>query len=288
MLFKSPVVSIVVPCYNVGPFLGETLESVLNQSYTNWECIIVNDGSPDNTHEVALEWEKKDERFIYLKLENGGVERARNKGIEKASGEYILPLDGDDKIASTFLEKTIQVFRDEPDTMLVYTLVELFEAKEGLWSLKKFSLRDLAAENMIVCTALYRKKEWIRTGGYDEGVKYHLEDWELWINMLKDGGKVVRIEEPLFFYRIRPLSGLRSQTPEKTAYMRKYITCKHCAFFQEQLGDVISMYWEIERYKNLEEYYKNLVHQLSLRNQLKQLPGRTVRKMKQVFTGMNK
>ena len=275
----NELISIIVPCYNVGPYLGETLESVLAQTYTNWECIIVNDGSPDNTHEVALEWQKKDKRFIYIKLENGGVERARNKGIEGASGEYILPLDGDDKIAPSFLAKTLQVFRDDPDTMLVYTQVELFEAKQGLWDLKEFSLRNLATENIIVCTALYRKKEWVRTGGYDEQIKYHWEDWELWINMLKDGGKVKRIDEPLFFYRIRPMSGLRSQTPEKMAYMRKYITSKHFDFFHEQLGDVITLYWELE-------YCKKRIEQLALRSRLKRLlnnPLLAVAKAKRIF-----
>src|SRR6188508_2038149 len=110
----NELISIIVPCYNVGPFLGETLESVLAQTYSNWECIIVNDGSPDNTHDVAIEWEKKDKRFVYLKLENGGVERARNKGIERATGEFILPLDGDDTLHPTFLEKTLNVFRKDP------------------------------------------------------------------------------------------------------------------------------------------------------------------------------
>jgi glycosyltransferase involved in cell wall biosynthesis len=284
----NELVSIIVPCYNVGPFLAETLESVLNQTYTNWECIIVNDGSPDNTHEVALEWEKKDERFIYLKLENGGVERARNTGIEEAKGEFILPLDGDDKLAPEFLEKTIQAFRESPETMLVYTLVVLFGAQEGLWKLKDFSLRDLAIENMIVCTALYRKKEWVRVGGYDAQVKYHWEDWEFWINMLKDGGKVVRINEPLFFYRIRPSSGLRSQNLEKMRYMRRYIATKHSAFYQEQLGDVLNMYWELEHYKNLVNRYNQIVHQLSLRNRLKHLTLFPIRAIRKIAQKMNK
>ena len=267
---SNELISVVVPCYNVGAFLDETLESVLIQSYTNWECIIVNDGSSDNTHDVALDWERKDKRFIYLKLENGGVERARNKGIERAGGEYILPLDGDDKIAPGFLEKTLQVFRDKPETMLVYTLVEQFGAKEGIWwELKDFSLYNLAINNMIVCTALYRKKEWVRTGGYDERVKYHWEDWELWINMLKDGGEVVRINEPLFFYRIRNLSAIRSLTDEKTTYMRKYLTSKHCEFFHEQLGNPISMHFELEHYKDLIKQYELLVKQLSLRYRIK-------------------
>lgn len=287
---QNELISVIVPCYNVGPFLSETLASVLHQTYTNWECIIVNDGSPDNTHEVALEWEKKDRRFIYLKLSNGGVERARNKGIERSTGEYILPLDGDDKLAPTFLERTLQVFRDDPQTMLAYSLVELFEAKQGLWQQKEFSLKELARENMIVCTALYRKREWVRTGGYDENVKYHWEDWELWINMLKGGGKVVRINEPLFFYRIRTGSGLRSLTEEKMAHMNNYIGTKHYTFFQEHLGNVISLFWEKENYKRQVNEYVEIVKQLSIRSRLKRLstmPGKAIRKMGRVFGGTN-
>jgi glycosyltransferase involved in cell wall biosynthesis len=285
------LVSIIVPCYNVGAFLAETLDSVLTQSYASWECIIVNDGSTDNTHEIALEWENKDNRFIYLKLENGGVERARNKGIERAKGEYILPLDGDDKIAPNFLEKTVKVFSDDPDTMLVYTMVQLFDAEEGLWNLKEFSLQDLAVDNMIVCTALFRKREWVRTGGYDEKARHQCEDWELWINMLKNGGKVVRVNEPLFLYRIRPTSAIRTRTEEKIMYMRRYLTSKHYAFFHEQLGDPISLYWEAERYKDKLKYYTELVQQLTLRNRLKRLvslPIRAILKAEQMLRGKSK
>ncbi|HTE24076.1 glycosyltransferase family 2 protein [Flavitalea sp.] len=278
----NELISVIVPCYNVGAYLDETLESVLNQSYENWECIVVNDGSPDNTAEVGLKWEQKDKRFIYLELENGGVERARNKGIEIAKGEFILPLDGDDKLAPTFLEKTLKVFTDAPDTMLVYCLVEQFGDKQGILHMKDFNLHNLAVLNMIVCTALYRKSEWVRTGGYDEKVKYHLEDWEFWINMLKDGGTVVRIDEPLFFYRIRPFSGIRSVNEEKLKYMRRYISTKHAAFYQEYVGDIISVYWE-------REYIKDAIADLTLRRRLKKFsrsPVTSIKKaMREIING---
>ncbi len=280
------LISVIVPCYNVGPYLNETLESVFNQTYHNWECIIVNDGSPDNTRDVGREWETKDKRFIYLELENGGVERARNRGIERSKGEYILPLDGDDRLSPTFLEKTLQVFREDPQAMLVYTSVELFGDQQGIWQLNDFSLQQLAVGNMIVCTALFRKKEWLRVGGYDEQMKYHWEDWELWINILKDGGKVVKLNEVLFYYRIRSASGLRSQTIEKQTYMKNYMTSKHCAFYQEQLGDVITLYLQLEKSQNEISFYKNLVQQISFRNRLKRLiknPLRAIYKANQIF-----
>src|SRR5687768_10004937 len=90
-----PLVSIIVPCFNQAEFLNETLQSVLSQTISDWECIIINDGSKDNSEEIALPWVDKDKRFKYLKQENRGVCAARNKGISEANGKYILPLDGD-------------------------------------------------------------------------------------------------------------------------------------------------------------------------------------------------
>ena len=82
----NTTVSIIIPCYNQGQFLDETLASVVNQTYTDWECLIVNDGSVDNTAEIALNWVAKDNRFQYFLKKNGGVSSARNYGIEKAKG----------------------------------------------------------------------------------------------------------------------------------------------------------------------------------------------------------
>ncbi|HAO28647.1 MAG TPA: glycosyltransferase family 2 protein, partial [Chryseobacterium indologenes] len=81
-----PTISIIVPCYNQAIYLDECLQSVLDQTYGNWECIIVDDGSPDNTKEVTEKWIEKDNRFIYLHKENGGLSSARNAGIEAAKG----------------------------------------------------------------------------------------------------------------------------------------------------------------------------------------------------------
>lgn len=85
---QTPLISVIVPCYNQAQYLDECLQSVYDQTYQNWECIIVNDGSPDNTEEIVLQWTKKDARFNYLKKENGGLSSARNAGIDIAKGEF--------------------------------------------------------------------------------------------------------------------------------------------------------------------------------------------------------
>lgn len=94
----KPMFSVIIPCYNQAVFLSDALESVLGQSYRNWEAIVVNDGSPDDTETIARGYMRKDTRIKYVYKENGGLSSARNKGIAMALGEFILPLDADDVI----------------------------------------------------------------------------------------------------------------------------------------------------------------------------------------------
>ena len=96
-----PLISVIVPCYNQAQYLDDCLQSVLDQTHQDWECIIVNDGSPDNTEEVAKKWLAKDSRFKYLYKENGGLSSARNAGIKDSIGQFIFFLDCDDKISGS-------------------------------------------------------------------------------------------------------------------------------------------------------------------------------------------
>ena len=122
----NPLVSIIVPCYNQAQYLPDSLQSVLDQEYTNWECIIVNDGSPDNTEKVAKEWVEKDNRFQYFHKENSGVSDTRNFGIENSTGKYILPLDGDDKISKEYLREAVEIMEKNPEVKIVYSNRILF------------------------------------------------------------------------------------------------------------------------------------------------------------------
>lgn len=119
-------VSIIIPCYNQAALLPETLDSVLAQTYQNWECLIINDGSPDNTEEVALKYCNSDERFKYFYKQNGGLSSARNAGIELSTGEFIKFLDSDDLLRPTSLQKSIQAFVDNDLLDVVYTDYEYY------------------------------------------------------------------------------------------------------------------------------------------------------------------
>ena len=231
-------ISIIVPCYNQAQYLDEALQSVLDQTYTNWECIIVNDGSPDNTKQIAQKWVEKDSRFKYIYKENGGLSSARNEGITIAEGEFILPLDADDKIGANYLSLAIDVFQKDSEVKVVYCQAEKFGEEKGLWILPDFSLYQLSRENMIFCSAFFRKKDWEIVGGYDINMIYGNEDWEFWISLLKneDEKAVKRLAKVCFYYRVKKISMLKQINEFALKEIYEYLSIKHSDFFVKQFG----------------------------------------------------
>jgi glycosyltransferase involved in cell wall biosynthesis len=107
---ENLLISVIVPCYNQAQYLDECLNSVFEQTYSHWECIIVNDGSSDNTNEIAEKWREKDSRYKYFKKNNGGLSSARNFGLKRANGDYIQFLDSDDIIVASKFEIQLKYF----------------------------------------------------------------------------------------------------------------------------------------------------------------------------------
>ena len=250
-----PLISVIVPCYNQAQYLDECLQSVLDQTYTDWECIIVNDGSPDNTEDVAKKWVEKDARFRYLFKENGGLSSARNAGIEIAKGEWILPLDADDKIGNQYLELAEKEF--EKDYTVIYCTTKFFGAKQGEWKLADFSLNTLAKFNILTCTSFYKKDNWEKVGGYDKNFIFGLEDYDFWISILKNGGKVHKIENPLFFYRIKKNSMIKNLINENKTKMFDLLSIKHADFFVKHLGNFNHIYIEKEEIAKKITFYQS-------------------------------
>ncbi|MDR1809257.1 MAG: glycosyltransferase family 2 protein [Prevotella sp.] len=203
---NNATVSIIVPCYNQAQYLSETLQSVLEQEYADWECIIVNDGSPDNTDEIAKLWLQKDTRFKYLLKENEGVSIARNYAIARSTGKYILPLDGDDLILPSYIRKAVEILENDTEVKLVYPKVRLFGAKNGTFDLPPYSYNRLLLENLIINAGVFRRSDFLKTAGYDSSMVWGCEDWDFWLTFLTPFDKVVRLDEYLFLYRIKEQS----------------------------------------------------------------------------------
>lgn len=194
-------ISIIVPCYNQGNYLAETLKSIVDQTFTNWECIIVNDGSTDSTKEIANSFCVKDTRFHYIEQNNQGLANARNNGIKASMGEYILPLDADDLIDPTYTEKALNHFQEHPETSIVYCRARLFGAVNQDWDLPQYNYKSFIWLNCIFCSAVFKRTDYDKTIGYNPNMKYGFEDWDLWLSILTKDSIVYQIDEPLFFYR---------------------------------------------------------------------------------------
>lgn len=253
----QPLVSIIVPCYKQAEYLSETLDSVLAQTYENWECIIVNDGSPDNTEEVAKRYLDKDVRFKYVSQENRGISSARNMGIANTKGEFILPLDSDDLISSSYLGKAVAYFEQFPETKLVYCKVELFGKKNGLWNLEAYDYNKFIWRNCIFCTALFRRSDYDKTKGYNVNMVHGYEDWDFWLTLLKKEDIVYCIDEVLFYYRIKEVS--RNTELSKHHYRETLIQLcnNHPDVYEPYKGMLLLYHDDSEKLSILyEDYYR--------------------------------
>lgn len=225
---STPIVSIIVPCYNQAQYLDEALQSVFNQTFIHWECIIVNDGSFDHTEVVANEWVAKDSRFVYLYKENGGVSSARNLGIENAKGEFIVTLDADDKYGFTFIEKALAIALVNKEIGIVSSWGAFFvkEKELSVFQTKGESFFDFLFRNATIGTSFFRKVCWQSVGGYDENPKNGYEDWEFYLRVTSLGWKVQVIEEVLFYYR-QHTDSRRKQMNLLEIENKKYIYTKN-------------------------------------------------------------
>jgi len=168
---KKPLVSVVVPCYNHGRFLEDTIQSVQKSTWKSIEIIIVNDGSVDDSEDVAKKLVNQHENIQYLYQQNAGPSVARNYGISEARGGLILPLDADDLISPDYIVAAVKEFINDPNLKLVYCEAEKFGAKSGKWKLEDFSLEELAYKNMIFVSALFKKTDWQKAEGFAERKK---------------------------------------------------------------------------------------------------------------------
>jgi glycosyltransferase involved in cell wall biosynthesis len=232
-----PKVSVVIPCYNQGQYLKEAVESVLNQFFQDFEIIIVNDGSTEPlTNEVLSQYGSDVIRVIHT--QNQGLSSARNNGIRLARGEYILPLDADDKIGREYLEQAVPILENNLDIGIVYCEAAFFGERSGLWCLPEYSVEKILCHNIVFCSALFRKCQWEEVGGYNINMVYGWEDWDFWLSIIELGLKVYRIPSVLFYYRVSKTSMTRSINPEKEFYIRLHTQINHKNLYRNN-GEII-------------------------------------------------
>jgi glycosyltransferase involved in cell wall biosynthesis len=196
-------VSIVIPCYNHGAMLREALASVEQVRNANLlEVIIVDDGSSEaETREILSELEEAG--YCVVAQPNRGLGAARNTGIQLARGEFILPLDSDNRVRDAYLSEAVSLLKENPSLDVIYADAEYFGDRSGRWQIPEFDLLSLIRMNFIDACALYRKSLWEKVGGYDEHMRMGWEDWDFWLRVAAHGGAFFHLPKIGFDYRVR-------------------------------------------------------------------------------------
>ena len=229
-----PEVSIIIPCYNQGQWLEEAVTSALAQDHGDFEVILINDGSTDPV--TRRIFDAIEHPLVRKKTTpNQGLAAARNEGVALAAGRYILPLDSDDRIDPTYARKAAAVLNTRSDVGIVYCLAEFFGEESGLWELEDFEFPGILTSPRIFATAMYRRADWEKVGGYRPDMIYGWEDYDFWLSLIATGVRVHRLDEVLFFYR-RTQGSMAGLDRTKALYSYRKLFEHHRDLYADNIG----------------------------------------------------
>ena len=263
MLMKK--VSIIIPCYNQAGYVEETVLSAINQTYQNIEIICVNDGSTDKTSEVIKKLVDKYKNIVFFdEPENKGVVAARNFAIQACTGEYILPLDADDTIEPTYVEKAVKVLDENKNIGVVYCRAKIFGAEDKIWDLPAYSKESFLYGNVVFCTALFRKSDFVKAGGYKANMEHGWEDYDLWLSFVELGLDVYQIDEILFNYRKHHNESRTDSSNKNIHKIFKQIIKNHLDLYLDNKYFIRKILTDTEGINIKKKKYKNLFNKLLL------------------------
>jgi glycosyltransferase involved in cell wall biosynthesis len=224
----SPKVSVIIPCYNQGHFLTDALQSVREADVSLLEVIIVNDGSTDAfTNDYCLQLQSEGYHVIFQ--ENKGLSGARNTGIAHAKGEYILPLDADNKIRPAYITQGIAALDNHPAVAVVYGNAAYFGERSDVWKPGPFNLQRIMISNTMDACGMIRRTVLDEVGLYDTAMRGGWEDWELWLRIAFAGYDFHYVDEVLFDYRVSSssMSNTLLNNYERRNFLENYVHAKH-------------------------------------------------------------
>ena len=255
----NPKVSVVIPCYNDKDYINETVQAVLDQTFQDFDIVIVDDGSNQETKNVLATI--KNEKVTIINQENKGLSAARNTGFKVAKGVYVLAIDSDDTLDVSFLEKAVAILDKNEKIGAVSSHCTIFVGNHKIIDYHKpkgGSVSSFLFDNNSVSFALIRKSSWEIVGGYDEKMINGFEDWEFWIAMTKTGLEVYTIPEFLFHYRQKEISMSKDSKMNFRESNLNYIYKKHSDLYGNHFSQVVDFLTELaQRNKRNEIKYKN-------------------------------
>lgn len=197
---SSPVVAVIIPCFNQGRFLPEALASVRAQTYPAVTCLVINDGSTQ-AETVQLLRELERDGLTVLHQTNQGLAAARNAGVRASRAEFFVPLDADDRLHPRFIEALLPPLRADRSLGFAYCHVRYFGAESRTWKCRPYDPRRLVFQNLGAATALVRREAFESVGGYSADMTEGYEDWDFWLALLDAGWRGALVPQPLFYYR---------------------------------------------------------------------------------------
>jgi glycosyltransferase involved in cell wall biosynthesis len=233
----TPKVSFLIPCFNLGQYLDEAVDSVLAQTVSDCEILIVDDGSTDPATQSLIERYSRPRTRVF-RTANRGLAAARNFLLERACGIYVSALDADDRLHPQFLEKAIPLLDADPSLTFVSAHLRMFGDEDRLWPDNPHcDLVTLLGEDTVITPALVRRAAVLEAGGFDENMPHQGdEDWELWLRLVAGGAKGIVLPDVLFHYRRRRGAMCDQCTePETHLELFSYIIRKHASAYRENL-----------------------------------------------------
>ena len=216
---EKDLLSVVIPYYNLGKTLPETIESIKETEYKKYEIVIVNDGSTDKESIDVLKQYENDEKIRIINIKNKGLANARNVGAEAAKGEFVAFIDADDKIDKTFYPKAINILHQYDNVSYVYSWVQYFEGSTAVWPTFNIHIPYLLCANMLAAYSVIRKNDFLNFGKNRIKMEYGMEDYDGWVSLAEHGCLGVSIPEKLNLYRVRKDSMSRQFNKKMRIYL---------------------------------------------------------------------
>lgn len=236
----QPLISVVIPCYKYSRFLRDAIDSVVTQTFVDWEVVVVDDGNEDEEArliaEIIANYDDPDIRLVRLD-KNSGLANARNAGIEMAKGTWIVPLDADDRIAPTFLQKTLRATNLDPKKFAYCNAILWYpdsDQPDKLLQADEYDFDKMISHISWGCTIMYAKEAWRSVGGYKPEMSEAggWEDWEYAINMGVNGICGVHVDEALFYYRQHSDNQMRVRAEANKPGLQETLRRKHARIYE--------------------------------------------------------
>ena len=235
---EKDLLSVVIPYYNLGKTLPETIDSIKETEYKKYEIIIVNDGSTDQESIDVLKQYENDEKIRIINIKNKGLANARNVGAEAAKGEFVAFIDADDKIDKTFYPKAINILHQYDNVSYVYSWVQYFEGSTAVWPTFNIHIPYLLCANMLAAYSVIRKNDFLNFGKNRIKMEYGMEDYDGWVSLAEHGCLGVSIPEKLNLYRVRKDSMSRQFNKKMRIYLYQISRDGHEKIFEKYSKEI--------------------------------------------------